>query len=82
MTTPLWIATGVGRLTEELDLEVLNREKTSNTGHHLTCRVVKADVNSEEVINVIKMAALGHRTAAADHLLGWLENNLERAHER
>jgi hypothetical protein len=76
------MATGVGRLAKELDLEVLNREKTSNAGHHLARRVVKADVNSEEAIDVVKMAALGHRTAAADHLLGRLENNLERARER
>ena len=40
--------------------------------------MIKADVDREQGVDVIEVAALGDRSAAADDLLGGLEDDLQR----
>jgi hypothetical protein len=71
----------VRRLAGVLGEEVADREEAVHARHHLARRMVEADVDREQVVHVVEVAALGHRLPAADALLRRLEEHLQRARE-
>jgi len=61
---------------------VCHRQRLLDAGDDLARRMIEADVKGEEVVDVVEIAALGHRLPAAGDLLGGLEEHRQRSVER
>ena len=77
----LGAGSGVGRLARELGAELRDGQKVVDAGDDLSGGVIEADVERQQVVDVIDDAGFGHRFAARNLFLAGLEDQFKCASE-